>query len=147
MARGRCGEQSYPHILISLYSFFHFAQLPLTTPFPGPLSVIVLDNAPIHHTQEIYDTFDRWGKSLLAAYCRRSSVLPLSGVQTEYLPPYSPDLNPIEEAFSKIKSFIRRHSNIFAENPGNLFDLRLAMEIITPEDALGYISHAGYSIA
>jgi transposase len=117
------------------------------TPFPGPLSVIVLDNAPIHHTQEIYDTFDHWGESLLAAYCPCSSVLSLSGVQTEYLPPYSPDLNPIKEAFSKIKSFVHRHSDIFTENPGNLYNLQLAMEIITLEDALRYISHAGYPIA
>jgi transposase len=147
MAQGQCGGCNYPHIVILLYSCFHFIQLPLMTPFPGPLSVIILNNAPIHHTQEIYDTFDCWGKSLLAAYHPCISVLSLSGAQTEYLPPYFPDLNPIKETFSKIKAFICRHSNIFTKNPGNLYDLWLAMEIITPENALGYISHAGYSIA
>jgi hypothetical protein len=55
-------------------------------------------------------------------------------------------LNPIEEAFSKIKAFIRCNGEFFAENPGNLYDLRIAMEIITPWDAVGYIVHAGYSI-
>jgi len=36
-----------------------------------------------------------------------------SGVRVEYLPPYSPDLNPIEEAFSKIKHFLRRHQDYY----------------------------------
>jgi transposase len=128
-----------------LFSLILGHQLPLTTPFPGTLSVIVLDNAPIHHTQIIYDTFDRWGELIIPA-----SGLPtahvLIGVRTEYLPPYSPDLNPIEEAFSKIKAFVRRHGDIFLMNPASLFDFRIAMEVISPDDALGYISHAGYHI-
>ena len=59
-------------------------------PFNGvnPHSVIVMDNASIHHTDLIADTL----QSL--------------GVLVHYLPAYSPDLNPIEEAFSKMKSYI-----------------------------------------
>ena len=34
------------------------------------------------------------------------TLIECSGVRIEYLPPYSPDLNPIEEAFSKIKHFL-----------------------------------------
>ncbi|KAF8799507.1 hypothetical protein BYT27DRAFT_7028157, partial [Phlegmacium glaucopus] len=63
-----------------------------------------------------------------------------------FLPPYSPDLNPIEEAFSKIKAFIRRNCDIFlASLHGTImFDMLKAMAIITAEDAHGYFIHAGY---
>lgn len=68
-----------------------------------------------------------------------------AGVCIEYLPPYSPDLNPIEEAFSKIKAFIRWHGDVLLhEGDGLLFDLMEIMDIITEEDAIGYIMHAGY---
>ena len=69
-----------------------------------------------------------------------------TGVRIEYLPPYSPDLNPIEEAFSKIKHFIRRHNNYYNLTIGDgiLFDMYEVMDIITPEDVDGYFLHAGY---
>jgi len=61
------------------------------------------------------------------------------------LPPYSPDLNPIEEAFSKIKSFMHQHRALLVqEGNGMIFDLMQIMEVITTEDAVGYIIHAGY---
>ena len=68
------------------------------------------------------------------------------GVLLEFLPPYSPDLNPIEEAFSKIKAFICRNCNIFLASlhGGIMFDMLEAMAIITAEDAKGYFIHAGY---
>lgn len=71
---------------------------------------------------------------------------PFIGVRLEYLPPYSPDLNPIEEAFSKIKAFIHRNCDIFlaSTHAGIMFDMLEAMAIITEEDANGYFTHAGY---
>lgn len=68
------------------------------------------------------------------------------GVRIEYLPPYSPDLNPIEEAFSKIKHFLRRHQKYYlaGEGDGMIYDQYEVIDIITEEDALGYIAHAGY---
>jgi len=68
------------------------------------------------------------------------------GIRIEYLPAYSPDLNPIEEAFSKIKAFIRRNNDIFlaSEVNGQIFDMYEALEVITPLDAMGYYIHAGY---
>ena len=69
----------------------------------------------------------------------------LLGVRIEFLPPYSPDLNPIEEAFSKIKAFIRRHRALLAhEGDGMMFDLMQIMEVVTADDAVGYFIHAGY---
>ncbi|KAG2752542.1 hypothetical protein P692DRAFT_201707379, partial [Suillus brevipes Sb2] len=61
-----------------------------------------------------------------------------------YLPPYSPDLNPIEEAFSKIKAFIRWHQDYFLASDSIIFDMYEAMSIITASDAAGYFIHAGY---
>lgn len=68
------------------------------------------------------------------------------GVRLEYLLPYSPDLNPIEEAFSKIKHFIRRHQAYYSAttDDGIIFDMLEVMEIITSDDAAGYFAHAGY---
>jgi len=67
-------------------------------------------------------------------------------VHVEYLPPYSPDLNPIEECFSKINYFLFRHRDYYSQTTGDgiLFDMYEVMEIITPTDAVGYFWHAGY---
>ncbi|KAF5337894.1 hypothetical protein D9611_014776 [Ephemerocybe angulata] len=81
-------------------NYLEHSVLPLCTPFPGTLSVLVMDNghnARIHQGPEI------------------AELLEEHGVRLEYLPPYSPDLNPIEEAFSKIKAFIRRHAGLMAK--------------------------------
>jgi len=74
------------------------------------------------------------------------TLIECSGVRIEYLPPYSPDLNPIKEAFSKIKHFLRRHQDYYlaTTDDGIIFDMYEVMEIITPEDASGYFGHAGY---
>jgi transposase len=66
-----------------------------------------------------------------------------------FLPPYSPDLNPIEEAFSKIKAWIRRNNEFFSYSEDDephalIYDMLEAMNIITEEDAIGYFIHAGY---
>ena len=68
------------------------------------------------------------------------------GVWIEYLPPYSPNFQPIEEVFSKIKAFIQRHRTYYSQmmSDGILFDMYEITEIITPEDPVGYFMHAGY---
>ncbi|KAE9401018.1 hypothetical protein BT96DRAFT_762333, partial [Gymnopus androsaceus JB14] len=61
-----------------------------------------------------------------------------------FLLPYSPNFNPIEEAFSKIKAFIQQNGALFSSSKGLIYAMLQAMEIITPDDAEGYIMHAGY---
>ena len=63
-----------------------------------------------------------------------------------YLPPYSPDLNPIEEAFSKIKHWLWCHHKYYkmTEGDGIVWDMLEAMEIITPDDAYGYFFHSSF---
>jgi transposase len=57
-----------------------------------------------------------------------------------FLPPYSPELNPIEEAFSKIKHHIRKCKPRTAEA---LVDaIRSAIATVTEDDVIGYVNHA-----
>ena len=101
-----------------------------------------MDNACIHHGDEIVDLIEDAGmlsKLVLLLW------LIIAGVHIEYLPPYSPDFNPIEEAFSKVKSFIRRYARLMAvDGDGIIFDMIIAMDVVTAEDAKGYFRHAGY---
>ena len=60
-----------------------------------------------------------------------------------FLPAYSPDLSPIELAFSKFKAYLRK---IGARDREALEDaIGKCAELITPQDALGYFNHCGYS--
>ena len=58
------------------------------------------------------------------------------------MPSYSPDLNPIEEAFSKIKGIVRKVDARMREALVEAIELALAA--VTPEDAAGWFTHAGY---
>ena len=120
-------------------------KMPLCSAYPGPLSVLVMDNARIHHGDEILELADRFGEFIQAIHgviC--ADIAP--GVRIEYLPPYSPDLNPIEEAFSQIKAFIRRNNDIFLSGSVEdiMFDMYEALGIVSDVDAIGYFIHAGY---
>jgi transposase len=59
--------------------------------WPEPKSVLVMDSASFHRTERI--------KQMCADV----------GVKLVYLPPYSPDLNPIEEFFAELKAFIKKN--------------------------------------
>jgi DDE superfamily endonuclease len=77
--------------------------------------------------------------------CKSDLTLTL-GVRIEYLPPYSPDLNPVKEAFSKIKHWICCHQDYYSKTTdgGILYDMYEALDIITPNDTKGYFMHVGY---
>ena len=63
-------------------------------PFPGDRSVLVMDNCSVHHAQEMKD------------------LLRDAGILLLYLPPYSPDYNPIEELFSYAKYYLKEHDEV-----------------------------------
>ncbi len=64
------------------------------------------------------------------------------GCELIYLPPYSPDLNPIEEAFAKLKALLRRTE---ARTREALIEaIGQALEAVTPKDARGFLEHRGY---
>jgi transposase len=66
------------------------------------------------------------------------------GCELLYLPPYSPDFNPIEEAFSKIKGIVRK---LGARTHEALLEaIADALSAITPQDAAGWFNHSGYEV-
>jgi hypothetical protein len=68
-----------------------------------------------------------------------------SGAKLIYLPPYSPDYNPIEQAFHSIKAWLRRHESQAvspAVRPWLIHQARLA---ITEDMAIGWIENCGYT--
>lgn len=73
---------------------------------------------------------------------RIRAAIEARGCQLVFLPVYSPDLNPIEPAFSKMKTILRR---IGARTREALLDaIEAAVSAVTPADALGWFRHAGY---
>lgn len=61
-----------------------------------------------------------------------------------FLPPYSPDLNPIEESFSAVKAWLRRHwKRALREDPELI--LCEAAATVTRSKSTGWFTHAGYS--
>src|SRR5260221_5132420 len=86
--------------------------------------IVVMDNLSTHTGEKIRQAIEARGCQLL------------------FLPSYSPDLSPIEEAFSKLKAFLRR---VGARTPETLQEaLRQALFTITAHDALGWFTHCGY---
>jgi DDE superfamily endonuclease len=73
-----------------------------------------------------------------------------SGMQYEFLPPYSPDYNPIELAFSAMKYKLRRDGDYVRMAMTDLLDdelqgtLLVPLYSITPADAFGWFRHCGY---
>ena len=101
-------------------------------PWPLPNSVLVIDNASIHHVPGIRELVEARGMKLL------------------FLPAYSPDLNPIEEAFSAIKSWLRHNRDyVLLETEGPLCDpyalfWEVIYTVVTPQKARGWYRHSGY---
>ena len=61
-----------------------------------------------------------------------------------FLPPYSPDLNPIEQAFSKIKNILRKLGA--RSHEALLEEMEEALSKVTPADAGGWYDHCGYQV-
>jgi transposase len=103
--------------------------LPLCGRWPEPQSVLVMDNASIHHTDRI------------------TQICADAGVKLVYLPPYSPDLNPIEEFFAELKAFIKRNWQVYEVNPSQGFDhfLNWCIDVVgkREQSAQGHFRHAG----
>jgi transposase len=79
--------------------FFKFLKervLPRCNPAPGPRSVIVMDNASSHH--KLFNEI--------------KEMCGDQGVEIIFLPPYSPDLNPIKSSFSALKAWLKRNKLI-----------------------------------
>jgi transposase len=97
-------------------------QVLVPTLIPG--DIVIMDNLPAH---------------------RRSGVrgaIEGAGAHLRYLPPYSPDFNPIENAFAKLKAILRKAA---ARTIADLWDaVREALPQFTPEECANYFTAAGY---
>jgi transposase len=86
--------------------------------------VVVVDNLGAHKGERVRESVERRGCSLL------------------FLPPYSPDFSPIEEAFSKVKALLRKAA---ARTREALVEaIGIALSAVTSEDAMGFFGHCGY---
>ena len=75
--------------------------------FPGPRSVIVMDNCGIHKSKEVTDMiYEQYYYSPCYSAITTHPKM-FRGMRCEFLPPYSPDYNPLELAFSAIKAEFR----------------------------------------
>ena len=61
-----------------------------------------------------------------------------------FLPPYCPDLNPIEMAFAKLKQLLRSAGHRTMHALGS--DMQRMLDRITPGDAAGFLRHCGYTL-
>lgn len=89
-----------------------------------PGDIVVMDNLPAH-------------KSAAARH-----AIEKAGAELHFLPPYSPDFNPIEMAFSKIKALLKKAA---ARTVADLWDaIRDAIDAITPTECANYFMASGY---
>jgi transposase len=86
--------------------------------------VVVMDNLSAHKGEKVRELIERRGCELL------------------YLPPYSTELNPIEEAFSKIKGLMRKAEARSRE--ALLEALGAAISALSAQEARGFFEHCGY---
>jgi len=86
--------------------------------------IMILDNLSIHLGNRVKQAIEARGCRLI------------------FLPAYSPDFSPIEEAFSKLKTFLRRVGARTREDLQGA--IAQALTLITAQDALGWFPHCGY---
>ena len=95
-------------------------------PSLSPGRVVVLDNLAAHKGERVRRLVEARGCELL------------------FLPPYSPDFSPIEEAFSKVKGRLRKAA---ARTRGALVEaMGRALDAVTARDAKGWFGHCGYPL-
>jgi len=89
-----------------------------------PGDIVIMDNLPAHKVAGVRETIEAAGARLL------------------YLPPYSPDFNPIEMAFSKLKALLRKTA---ARTVDDLWDaVAQSLDAFTPDECANYFAASGY---
>lgn len=91
-----------------------------------PGDTVILDNLSSHKKSGVRETIEAAGAALA------------------YLPPYSPDLNPIELAFAKLKALLRRAAERTVDDLETTIGSLLAQ--FTPRECQAYFRHCGYSV-
>lgn len=86
--------------------------------------IVVLDNLAAHKQPEVQTAIEQ------------------VGALVRFLPPYSPDFNPIELAFAKLKAFLRAARPRTFEQVCSL--IAIALDLFTPDECAAYARHCGY---
>ena len=76
---------------------------------------------------------------------RVSTLIEAAGARLLYLPPYSPDFNPIENAFAKLKALLRKAAERTVE--GLWTNIGRLVDVFTPSECANYFAAAGYDAA
>ena len=107
------------------------ALIPIFNPFDGtnPRLVVVMDNCSVHH-MDINPVVHL--------------IESVSQAKLIFLPPYSPDLMPLEEVFHQVKSIIKANDGILQVTSAPRALLAMAFSMVTTQDCIGYIRHSGY---
>ena len=91
-----------------------------------PGDVVVMDNLPAHKAPAVRTAIERAGATL------------------RFLPPYSPDFNPIEQVFAKLKAFLRKFKPRCFDDVSTL--VGKAMALFEPAECANYVRHCGYRL-
>jgi transposase len=102
--------------------------LPHSSPYLGPRSVLILNNASIHKSKRLHEL------------CEQYSVL------LRFLPPYSPDFNPIEATFKDIKAWIKRNHRLVEQFESFDAFLHFAVSQVCGTHAGQHFIEAGYIV-
>ncbi len=92
-----------------------------------PGDIVVMDNLAAHKVAGVREAIEA------------------AGARVVYLPPYSPDLNPIEQAFAKLKALLRKAAE--RSIPALWDRIGTLIDAFTPEECRNYFTHAGYRAA
>ena len=96
----------------------------LVVPILRPGDIVVMDNLPSHKVVGIREAIEA------------------AGAELRYLPPYSPDLNPIEQFFAKLKALLRKAA---ARTIDALFAaIADALTAVSPQECQNYLANQGY---
>jgi transposase len=93
-------------------------------PTLGRRDIVIMDNLPTHKVAGVVEAIEAVGASVL------------------YLPSYSPDLNPIEQFFSKLKALLRKAAE--RTIPDLWRRIRSLLRAVCPEECANFFRHAGY---
>ena len=111
-------------------NFVKDSLIPILQPFncTNPNSIVVMDNASIHHVDTVAEHILQTGALL------------------HFLPPYSPDLNPVEQVFSKVKTIMKQNDQLFQVFSQPKLLLTIAFDMITESDCKEYAKCCGYNV-
>jgi transposase len=90
-----------------------------------PGDIVIMDNLPAHKVDDVRETIEA------------------AGAELRYLPPYSPDLNPIEQSFAKLKAHLRKA--LERTVPGLYDRIAKALELFAKTECRNYFTNSGYA--